>query len=130
MIENRDWIHAEAPEGKPSAAAYRLGCRCSECREANAAYMRAYRMSRVAQAENKDGTTVYHSHNGQPSKRTARRWACIHPRCLNLAGLELRDGVVVDPVTGVADATFGAIAAAPSITVEEALAILRKKLVA
>lgn len=112
MIENRDWIHAEAPEGQPSAAAYRLGCRCAQCREANAAYMRAYREQRVAQKENTDGTTVYHSHNGQPSKRTARRHHCIHPRCLNLAGLALRDGVVVDAVSGIVDSTWGAFTGA------------------
>ena len=112
MIEDRQWIHEEAPEGQPSAAAYRLGCRCQECKNANAAYMRAYREQRVAQKENKDGTTVYHSHNGQPSRRTARRHHCIHPRCLALAGLRLEAGVVVDATTGVVDATWGAVAGA------------------
>lgn len=112
MIENRNWVHDEAPEGKPSAAAYRLGCRCSDCKEANAVYMRAYRARRVAHVENTDGTTVYHSHVGQPSKRTARKHLCIHPRCLDLAGLALTDGVVVNAATGVADARFGALAKA------------------
>lgn len=112
MIENRDWIHAEAPEGKPSAAAYRLGCRCSGCREANSAYMKAYRAKRVQDKQNEDGTTVYHSHNGQPSKRTARKWMCIHPRCLDMAGLMLLNGAVVNKHTAIVDPTFGAAIAA------------------
>ena len=80
-MELRVWIHEELPEGRASAAAYREGCRCSDCREANSAYMREYRARRVREKENLDGTSVYHNHKGQPSGRTARRWHCVHPRC-------------------------------------------------
>lgn len=110
MIEKRLWVHTETPEEQPSAASYRTGCRCHECVEANKAYMRDYRARRVAHKENTDGTTVYHSHKGQPSKRTARKHLCIHPRCLDLADLRLDQGIVVDKATGKADATFGSLA--------------------
>jgi len=110
MTPDRKWTHDESPELKPSAATYRLGCRCYECKAANSTYMAAYRAKQVEAAENLDGTAVYHSHLGQPSKRTARKWMCIHPRCLALAGLAMTpEGAVVDAVTGVADAMFGAV---------------------
>jgi hypothetical protein len=110
MIENRNWTHDENPEAKPSAATYREGCRCDGCKEANSAYMRAYRAKRVREAEAKDGTSIYHTHAGQPSKRTSRKWLCIHPRCLKLAGLALNaEGAVVSASTGVIDPTFGAL---------------------
>ena len=112
MSEKRIWVHEEAPEGRPSAAAARLGCKCNDCKEALREYLRAYRASRVQHMENPDGTTVYHSHKGQPSKGTARRHLCIHPRCLDLAGLSLVNGVVINNTTGQPDATFGAVAAA------------------
>lgn len=111
MNDERVWVHNEAPEGKPSAAAYRIGCRCSECKEANAQYMRDYRARRVDTKENKDGTAFYHSHKGQPSKRTARNHLCVHPRCLSLAGLTLVDGVVYNAATGIVDPKWGAVPA-------------------
>ncbi len=111
MIENRQWTHEESPQGQPSAAAYREGCRCQACKDANAAYMRTYRAQRVAQAVNPDGTTVYLNHPGQPSKRTARRHHCIHPRCLDLAGLMLLNGAVVDAATCIVDPTWGTLPA-------------------
>lgn len=106
-MNTREWIHNETPEGKPSAAAARLGCKCPACREALREYLRAYRASRVAQVENFDGTAMYHTHKGQPSKRTARKFDCVHPRCLSLAGLRLIDGAVCDAVTGIVDARWG-----------------------
>jgi len=83
----RAWTHEESPTGQPSASARRLGCPCDACRQLHIAYMKAYRQGRVADEGNTDGTTVYHNHKGQPSPRTATRWGCRHPRCLNLAGL-------------------------------------------
>lgn len=109
MIETRNWIHLESPEGVPSASAARLGCKCPECKEALREYLRAYRARRVAEKERADGTAVYHSHIGQPSKKTARKHLCIHPRCLDLAGLVLVEGVIRDRVTGAPDKTFGAV---------------------
>ena len=107
---DRNWTHDEMPEGKPSAAAYRLGCRCGECSEQNSIYMRDYRASRVAEKANTDGTATWHSHTGQPSKRTAQTHLCVHPRCLALAGLRLDDqGVVINLVTGIVDATWGTV---------------------
>lgn len=112
MELNRNWTHEESPEAKPSAAAYRLGCRCPDCRLANSEYMRHYRASRVDQVENPDGTTMYHSHIGQPSKRTARKHMCIHPRCLDMAGLMILNGAVVNKATSIVDDTFGTVMAA------------------
>jgi len=112
MRTDRQWTHDESPEMVPSAATYRLGCRCAECSEANRLYMQAYRAARVQHIERPDGTTQYHAHKGQPSKRTARAHLCIHPRCLDLAGLTLVEGVIRDKATGAIDATFGIVAAA------------------
>jgi hypothetical protein len=92
----REWSHTESPKGVPSASAYRLGCRCPECYEANKAYQAAYRARRQL-ARKEDHTTEYHSHVGQPSKRTAVKWQCVHPRCLELAELQIdAEGNVVD----------------------------------
>jgi hypothetical protein len=125
--DNRMWTHHESPEGKPSAAAYRLGCRCAACVEANAVYMRDYRARRVIEKANTDGTAFYHSHVGQPSKRTSRTHMCVHPRCLDMAGLRLdENGVVCDAATGIVDATWGV--PITGVSVEEALAALRAKI--
>ena len=86
-MEQRSWTHEETPSGLPSAAAYRTGCKCEACRQANIAYMQAYHARQVALEDNSDGTTFYHAHKGQPAANTAKKWGCIHPRCLNLAGL-------------------------------------------
>lgn len=88
-MEQRTWTHEETPLGVPSAAAYRTGCKCDACREANIAYMKAYHARLVALEDNEDGTTFYHAHKGAPSTTTAVKWGCIHPRCLNLGSLYL-----------------------------------------
>lgn len=107
-MEQRAWHHSESPEGEPSAAARRLGCKCDDCRTAHIAYMRMYHKNRIPAQENANGTTVYHSHKGQPSDTTARRWGCIHPRCLYLAGLYLdTDGIVRSKADDATDPTFG-----------------------
>lgn len=109
---SRNWTHEESPTGQPSAASYRTGCRCTECYEANRTYQRAYRARKVL-ATNKENTTDYHSHVGQPSKRTAVRWKCIHPHCLAMAGLTMgADGQVHDLVTGKIDLRFPKVEAA------------------
>jgi hypothetical protein len=103
----RNWTHEESPEGKPSASAYRLGCRCGDCCDANKAYQAAYRARRVL-ARTQTGNTEYHSHIGQPSKRTAKKWKCVHPQCLSLAGLAIdANGWVVDMTTGARQEAFG-----------------------
>ena len=86
-MEQRKWTHEETPNKVPSAAAYRTGCKCEDCRQANIIYMKLYHGNRVPLVDNADGTTFYHSHKGQPSGNTAKKWGCIHPRCLNLGGL-------------------------------------------
>lgn len=112
MNAARVWTHSESPEGKPTASTYRLGCRCADCYEANKAYQRAYRNRKVL-AIKENNTTEYHSHVGQPSKRTAVKWKCIHPHCLKLAGLEMTpEGLVVDSVSGKIDLRFPAATAA------------------
>lgn len=94
-MEQRTWHHSENPEGEPSAATYRLGCRCTACSNAYRTYLAAYRARQSSTMKNSDGTKVYHNHVGQPSRSTARRHRCTHPRCLYLAGLYLdRDGTV------------------------------------
>ena len=106
ITPNREWTHEESPEGLPSASTARLGCKCSECRAAWREYISAYRRSRQKEAG-------LHSHRGQPSKRTARRWRCTHPRCLDLAGLTVTaDGTVVNLSTGRPDPFFAKAAAA------------------
>jgi hypothetical protein len=86
MVVGREWVHGESGDGSPSAAAYRTGCRCGECRDAYREYMRRYRAGAVALAWNDDGTAVYHSHGGRPS--AAAGWdGCGHPRCMALAGI-------------------------------------------
>ena len=58
-------------------------------------------------AKNDKHTTEYHSHVGQPSKRTAVKWKCVHPHCLALAGLRMdADGNVCDIVDGKIDLRF------------------------
>lgn len=86
-MEQRKWTHEETPNKVPSAAAYRTGCKCEDCRQANIRYMRLYHSRTVVQEDNPDGTTFYHVHKGAPSVTTAKKWGCIHPRCLNLGGL-------------------------------------------
>lgn len=86
-MEQRRWTHEESPNGVPSASAFRLGCKCEDCRQANIKYMQAYHARKVALEDNPDGTTHWHSHKGAPSASTAKKWGCIHPRCLKLAGL-------------------------------------------
>jgi len=108
--EGREWVHAELPEGIAGRPGYQLGCRCSGCTEANREYMRQYRARRQHETTRSDGTLEFHTHKGQPSKRTARRWGCTHSECLRRAGLRLsEEGIVVDAVTGIVDATFGAV---------------------
>lgn len=111
MDEGRMWVHEELPEGVAGRPGYQLGCRCPGCTEANRIYMREYRARMQHAKQRTDGTAEYHSHKGQPSKRTARKWGCTHTMCLSKAGLRLDEhGVVVDAVTGVVDATFGEVA--------------------
>ena len=86
-MEQRTWTHEETPNGVPSAAAYRTGCKCEACREANIKYMQAYHARKVVLEDNADGTIFYHCHKGAPSSSTAIKWGCTHPRCLKLAGL-------------------------------------------
>ena len=86
-MNQRVWSHTETPTGKPSAAAYRTGCKCEDCRQANITYMRLYHARIAALEDNADGTVVYHVHKGAPSRTTAIKWGCTHPRCLHLAGL-------------------------------------------
>lgn len=106
--EGRQWVHQELPEGVAGRPGYQLGCRCAECVEANRVYMREYRARRQHNKQREDGTAEYHTHKGQPSKRSARRWGCTHSQCLSKAGLRLNEeGVVVDVVTGAVDASFG-----------------------
>jgi len=110
--EQRTWHHDETPTGQPSAAAYRTGCKCDECRTLHNTYMRLYHQKRVDEEESTDGTTVYHNHKGRPSPRTATRWGCRHPRCLHLAGLYIdhrgtirrRTGDTPEPAFGVPEA--------------------------
>lgn len=104
----RAWVHAEAPDGRPSAAAYRTGCRCAACCGMYREYLREYRRSVAAAREHPDGTAVYHTHRGRPGSGTALRWGCTHPRCLALGGLVLDGaGVVRDAVSGAAAEGFG-----------------------
>ena len=108
MLEQREWTHTESPNGVPSASAYRLGCRCSDCHTEYWNYIRDYRSTSNVLRENGDGTTYYHCHKGQPSATTARKWGCIHPRCLNLAGLYLDpEGTVKNRVTDAIEEDFG-----------------------
>jgi len=86
-MEQRRWTHEETPNGVPSAGAFRTGCKCEDCRQANITYMRLYHSHRVALTDSPDGTVVYHVHKGAPSTTTALKWGCTHPRCLRLAGL-------------------------------------------
>lgn len=98
-MQQRTWHHSESPDGLPTAATYRLGCRCDDCGAAYRAYLAAYRASRTSR--NTDGTRTYHTHVGQPSPRTARKYRCTHPRCLHLAGLYLdHRGIVRHAGTG------------------------------
>lgn len=115
--EQRQWTHEESPRGVPSASAYRLGCRCGNCTEMYRNYMKEYRRNKVPIQQNPDETAFYHTHKGQPSSNTARRWGCSHPRCLSLADLHLNeDGVVVDDATGTVDPWFGAANPQPQET--------------
>lgn len=107
-MEQRNWTHEELPEGIPSAAAYRLGCRCDSCREKNSTYMKAYRRRKVPMEARRNGTPAYHSHKGKPSPLTARNWGCPHEVCLAMAGLFLdADGIVRHVVTKEVDQLFG-----------------------
>jgi hypothetical protein len=108
-LDQRQWTHSELPEARPSAAAYRLGCRCDACCTANREYMRAWRARRVQNAERPDGTAEYHNHQGKPSPTTARRWGCAQASCLAMAGLYLDPlGVVRRVVDDTVDPAFGA----------------------
>lgn len=108
MMEQRTWHHDETPLAKASAAAYRTGCKCEDCYSLYWEYIHDYRTATNALRENGDGTTAYHVHRGQPSATTARKWGCIHPRCLNLAGLYLdQEGDVRDRITDALDPAFG-----------------------
>ena len=93
---DRLWTHDESPLGKPTAATYRLGCRCEECCEANRVYLRDWRTRQQHKKKDSDGGLVYHTHIGRPSAKTAKRWECRHPRCLAMAGLREVDGTVLD----------------------------------
>lgn len=107
-MEQRAWTHDESPEALPSAAAYRLGCRCDDCRKANSEYMKAYRRRKVPMEVRAANTPKYHTHKGKPSPLTARNWGCAHDACLAMAGLFLDgDGVVRDTATKEADPLFG-----------------------
>lgn len=113
MNDERMWVHAELPEGVAGRPGYQLGCRCPGCTEANKEYMREYRARMVHAAHRGDGTAEYHSHKGQPSKRSARKWKCTHIMCLSKAGLYLDEhGVVRDIATKIADSTFIEVAVA------------------
>jgi len=115
-MDQRLWNHGELGDGKPSAAAARLGCRCGECRTALRDYLAAYKQRQVPIQANEDGTALYHTHKGQPSSRTARGWGCAHPRCLYLAGLYLDDEYVVRRrVDDEVDPEFGATPATPVV---------------
>jgi hypothetical protein len=104
----RTWHHSETPQGKASAAAYRTGCPCEECRQLHIDYMKSYHQGQVANMDDADGTTTYHAHKGQPSNRTAIKWGCLHPRCLNLAGLYIDpDNTVRWKADGTVAAKFG-----------------------
>lgn len=98
---DRTWHHTETPTQQPSAAAYRTGCTCTDCRDAHRTYQHEYRHAKAALTTNPDGTTTYHNHKGQPSPTTATTHGCIHPRCLTLAGL------THDPATGLITTTDG-----------------------
>ena len=108
-MEQRTWSHTEAPSGKPSAASARNGCKCGECNRLLREYVEEYKRNKVQTHANPDGTAFYHTHKGQPSKRTARVWGCAHPRCLYLANLYLdeEDGVVKERGTNAVAADFG-----------------------
>lgn len=108
MDEGRMWVHAELPEGVAGRPGYQLGCRCPDCTEANKQYMREYRARMQHAKQRHDGTAEYHTHKGQPSKRTARKWGCTHSQCLSKAGLTLDEqGIVRVIATGEVDAEFG-----------------------
>jgi hypothetical protein len=108
-VEQREWVHTETPTGKPSAAAYRTGCRCEECQVKYREYQRDWRRNRVALATDGEGAVQHHCHKGPPSPRTAVRWGCVHPRCLELAGLVVDDaGMVRRAGSSVAAPNFGA----------------------
>jgi hypothetical protein len=112
-LDQRQWTHEELPEARPSAAAYRLGCRCAECSTAHAAYQAAWRARRVQNEERTDGTPEYHNHQGKPSPTTARRWGCAQASCLAMAGLYLDPmGVVRRFVDDEVDPAFGETPAA------------------
>lgn len=110
-LEGRMWVHEELPEGVAGRPGYQLGCRCGGCTAANATYMREYRARMQHNKQRMDGTAEYHSHKGQPSKRTARKWGCTHTMCLSKAGLYLDDqGVVRVLATKAVDPSFGEVA--------------------
>jgi hypothetical protein len=94
---DRQWTHHEMPDGKPSRAAYNLGCPDDECKAANTAYIAAWRKKRQHALTQPDASGTYHTHQGQPSRRTAKRWHCRHARCLSLAGWTIdAEGVIRD----------------------------------
>ena len=96
----RLWTHYELPAGKPSAAGYREGCRCDECREAMRAYNRGYAARKQLSMTTELGTTIHHSHRGRPTAKSAIKWTCRHEVCLALAGFRIIGGRVYDPTLG------------------------------
>lgn len=107
-MNGRQWTHDEMGDGKPTAAAYRNGCRCYDCREKYREYQKAYATRRVHEMNQPDGTGVYHSHRGQPSKKTAQKHKCRHQVCLDKAGLRVdQNGFVVSIATGEIQPLFG-----------------------
>jgi len=105
-MTGRLWVHAELPAGKPSAAAYREGCKCDECRQAMRDYTRGYAARRQHSMLVTNGTAAFHSHRGRPTAKSAIKWTCRHEVCLDKAGFKLVDGRVWDPALGEFRAEF------------------------
>ncbi len=99
-MTGRDWVHDELPAGRPSAAGYRQGCRCDECKEAMRVYNRGYTSRNAAELRTPGQTAVFHNHRGRPSRATALKHTCRRYDCLDKAGFIVTGGRIFDPAIG------------------------------